>query len=343
MIRGAAKLISKPKPTEISNTYMTSNFFSARIYFARYIKAPDLKFDQTRFGAETYCFARGLSKSLVSRVHPIIANSDLQEDIANMTMQILGVAIALIGGLTSINTFQKAWEVLVASYPAHWIEFTGTLLVTAVFFILVSTFYTSLPFFAPAFAQRHKMQPAPKQPSTSEIWHCVSTVLLGQVILASIAVIPPILGHPPAYRVEPELPSVWNITGDIAVCIILREIMFYYAHRMLHHRVLYKFIHKKHHRFTAPIAFSAQYAHPIEQVFANVLPIVLPPRLLKSHVLTFWLFLAFELFETATVHSGYDFFHHAAKMHDLHHEKFNLNYGSVGFLDKLHGTDRLRS
>jgi methylsterol monooxygenase len=58
-------------------------------------------------------------------------------------------------------------------------------------------------------------------------------------------------------------------------------------------------------------------------------------------VLTFWAFLAWELFNTATVHSGYDFFDNKAKMHDLHHEKFNLNYGSVGLLDWVHGTNKL--
>lgn len=44
---------------------------------------------------------------------------------------------------------------------------------------------------------------------------------------------------------------------------------------------------------------------------------------------------------TATVHSGFDFFGGKARMHDLHHEKFNLNYGSLGLLDWVHGTDRL--
>ena len=43
------------------------------------------------------------------------------------------------------------------------------------------------------------------------------------------------------------------------------------------------------------------------------------------------------------VHSGYDFFAGKAKFHDEHHERFNLNYGSIGFLDWLHGTDKLRS
>lgn len=58
-------------------------------------------------------------------------------------------------------------------------------------------------------------------------------------------------------------------------------------------------------------------------------------------MLTFWAFLGYELFVTATVHSGFDFFGGKARMHDLHHEKFNLNYGSLGLLDWVHGTDRL--
>jgi sterol desaturase/sphingolipid hydroxylase (fatty acid hydroxylase superfamily) len=263
-------------------------------------------------------------------------------NISNMTVRILVVAIALMGGITSNNEFQRAWEDLVTSVPSHWIDFIGTLLVQVVFFLLVSTIYTTLDAFAPKFAQRHKVQPLAKQPSKSEIQHCVSAVLQGQIISWAIAIIPVVLSRPPPFRVDSEFPSMWSILRDITLSIVLREIMFYYAHRILHHRVLYKYIHKKHHRFTAPIAFSAQYAHPIEQIFANVLPIVLPPRLLKSHILTFWLFLSYELFTTATVHSGYDFFNNAARMHDLHHEKFNVNYGALGFLDKLHGTDKLR-
>jgi sterol desaturase/sphingolipid hydroxylase (fatty acid hydroxylase superfamily) len=38
------------------------------------------------------------------------------------------------------------------------------------------------------------------------------------------------------------------------------------------------------------------------------------------------------------VHSGYDFFKRAAKAHDVHHEKFRVNYGALGILDWVHGT-----
>jgi sterol desaturase/sphingolipid hydroxylase (fatty acid hydroxylase superfamily) len=53
-------------------------------------------------------------------------------------------------------------------------------------------------------------------------------------------------------------------------------------------------------------------------------------------------FLAVELLETATVHSGYDFLSRIAKRHDAHHEKFIVNFGSIGFLDWAHGTDKIR-
>lgn len=46
------------------------------------------------------------------------------------------------------------------------------------------------------------------------------------------------------------------------------------------------------------------------------------------------------MLETTATHSGYDFFAFPLKanMHDLHHEKFNVNFGALGFLDWWHGT-----
>lgn len=42
--------------------------------------------------------------------------------------------------------------------------------------------------------------------------------------------------------------------------------------RFLHHRRLYKYIHKKHHEWTAPIAVTAIYCHPLEHLLSNILP-----------------------------------------------------------------------
>jgi sterol desaturase/sphingolipid hydroxylase (fatty acid hydroxylase superfamily) len=240
---------------------------------------------------------------------------------------------------------QNMWTAVVATYSPFAIEFVGTLLIQLIFFWLPAAVYLSLDHFAPSFSQKHKIQPAPKQPTSDEIRHCAAVVLRNQAMSMAVHVTLLYTSYrlqtPTSYRIEASFPSAVEILRDIAFSVILREILFYYSHRLLHSPQLYARIHKKHHRFTAPVALAAQYAHPVEHFFANILPISIPPQLLRSHIITYWIFLAFELFETATVHSGYDFFANAARKHDLHHEKFMVNFGAVGFLDWLHGTDRL--
>ncbi|KAL2004559.1 hypothetical protein VTN00DRAFT_3444 [Thermoascus crustaceus] len=240
------------------------------------------------------------------------------------------------------NTWSRT---ISSSYPPQKIEFTGTLLIQLLFFWLPSFIYLFLDVLFPSFSARHKIQPAPRQPTRKDIWRCVLVVSGNQVLTTGLHALQLFLaakvGREGSYRVEAALPSREEFVRDFILCLLLREAMFYYSHRLLHRPIFYSKIHKLHHRFTAPIALAAQYAHPIEHIFANALPISLPPQILGSHVLTFWVFLAYELFNTATVHSGYDFFAGKARMHDLHHEKFNLNYGSIGVLDWVHGTDRL--
>ncbi|KAJ5683693.1 uncharacterized protein N7477_000038 [Penicillium maclennaniae] len=237
------------------------------------------------------------------------------------------------------------WSEVVDSFSPQRIEFVGTLLVQIVAFWLPSIFYILVDMIAPTFSQRHKIQPAPKQPTRQDIVRCFIVVTQNQILSSALHMallsITSRAGSASAYRVEAALPPAIEIVRDVFISLLLREAMFYYSHRLLHVPYFYRRIHKKHHKFTAPIALAAQFAHPFEQILANTLPISLPPQLLRSHVLTFWIFLAWELFNTATVHSGYDFFHDKAKMHDLHHEKFNLNYGSIGLLDWVHGTNKL--
>ncbi|KAL1848269.1 hypothetical protein Plec18167_006266 [Paecilomyces lecythidis] len=247
-----------------------------------------------------------------------------------------------------LNSVQQAWRQTTESYSPQTIEFVGTLIVQLLFFWVISFIYLSLDAWAPSFSHRHKIQPIPRQPSKREIWQCARVVARNQIMsatfhLAQIYISSRTRGVPSSYRVEPSFPSLPEIAVDLVGCFLMREIMFYYVHRIFHNPKFYGPIHKQHHRFTAPMALAAQYAHPFEHVVANALPISLPPQLLGSHIITFWIFLAYELFETATVHSGYDFFYNLAKTHDVHHEKFNLNYGTIGLLDWFHGTDKLKA
>ncbi len=139
-----------------------------------------------------------------------------------------------------------------------------------------------------------------------------------------------------------------NPVGFTALMLLIpmiRELHFYWVHRLIHWPAIYKRVHSLHHRNTNPIPWSGLSMHPIEHLlyFSGVLVHWLIP----SHPLhaMFHLFHAglapvpghtgfekIELTDSLTVDTG-------CWAHYLHHKHFEVNYADGMIpLDKWFGS-----
>ena len=244
--------------------------------------------------------------------------------------------------IQAIEYLDNFWSEVVAKYPPSVVELGVVFAMQMLAFWVPATIYLGIDQLFPAFSNRHKIQSERRQPSWEQIKHCIWHVGLNEIIglLLQVLIRHALGWDKTLFAVERELPSISTIGLDFLYGLAAREISFYYLHRLFHHPRIYKYVHKKHHSFTAPIAFAAQYAHPIEHITANVIPIAVPLAVRRANLLSFAFFASFELWEAAADHSGYDFAKlPPSRIHDLHHEKFNVNYSTVGIMDWVHGTD----
>ena len=102
------------------------------------------------------------------------------------------------------------------------------------------------------------------------------------------------------------------------ICDDLLSVSF----RLFHHPRLYRYIHKIHHEWTAPIGIVAIYAHPLEHLLSNMWPVILGPLVMGSHIATAWMWYSLALMTTINTHSGYHLpFMPSPEAHDFHHLK----------------------
>lgn len=119
----------------------------------------------------------------------------------------------------------------------------------------------------------------------------------------------------------------------------------YWAHRLLHRPLAFRWIHRWHHRYTAPTAFTAMAMHPLELALYQGLTLA-PLLVLPVHVAGVVVVLVYQNLVALVDHSGVRTrawfpWQPPAQFHDDHHVHFHVNYGqTLGVWDRVFGTWR---
>src|SRR5688572_18863440 len=125
---------------------------------------------------------------------------------------------------------------------------------------------------------------------------------------------------------------------SFAFTVVFHDFYFYWTHRLMHHKKLFKYIHRVHHESTNPSPWAAYSFHPWEAFIQSlVLPIMV--FILPLHTLTIFIFLIYMIVRNVGGHLGFEIlpkgftrnkwlnWNTAITHHNMHHEHFHSNYG----------------
>ncbi len=138
---------------------------------------------------------------------------------------------------------------------------------------------------------------------------------------------------------------------------IVFDFFHYGAHIILHDKSVYKYLHKKHHKFTHPIAITTFYQDPLDLILTNSIPTVLALYMVPGiSYFQFHIMTVYKIFIEIGGHSGklsypttsfpqfmwlpkWLHIDLSSEDHDIHHSLNHCNYAKrFSLWDKVFGT-----
>ncbi|WWC67337.1 uncharacterized protein I206_101245 [Kwoniella pini CBS 10737] len=123
------------------------------------------------------------------------------------------------------------------------------------------------------------------------------------------------------------------LIGSCLMFLLFTDLAIYWIHRIEHHPLIYKHIHKPHHKWIVPTPYAALAFHPLDG-YAQSLPYHIFPFLFPLHKYAYLGLFVFVQFWTILIHDGdmisghfLERYINSPAHHTLHHLYFTVNYG----------------
>ncbi|KAI3910160.1 hypothetical protein MKW98_018518 [Papaver atlanticum] len=246
------------------------------------------------------------------------------------------------------SLLESGWQYLITNFSDFQLACLGS------FFLHESVFFFSgLPFIfleRAGYLKKYKIQEKNNTPAAQE--KCIAKLVMYHFGVN----LPVMILSYPVFRymgMESSLPlPSWKVVlAQILFYFILEDFVFYWGHRILHTKWLYKHVHSVHHEYATPFGLTSEYAHPAEILFLGFATII-GPAITGPHLFTLWLWMVLRVLETVEAHCGYHFpwsisnlfpLYGGADFHDYHHRLLYTKSGNYSstftYMDRIFGTD----
>jgi lathosterol oxidase len=184
-----------------------------------------------------------------------------------------------------------------------------------------------------------------------EFFQSVQTICVFAIVnLLSFALVKSGIIH-----IERGAPNLGLLAAQVVGMALLHDGWFYWMHRALHHKALFRRAHATHHLSRTPTSWAAYSFAPIEAVAESIyIPFMLIVISMVTPIygLAIFIFLGHQIIRNAIGHSGYELawsgftrspltgWLTTTTHHDLHHTEGRYNFGLYfTWWDRMMGTE----
>jgi len=194
-----------------------------------------------------------------------------------------------------------------------------------------------------------------KYPQTKDYRREIFFSIISMGIFSAVPVIfifnPAVRVHTFYYTDIRQYGMFWFVAAFF-VMMLMHDTYFYWTHRLMHQKWLFRFVHLVHHKSTNPSPWAAYSFNPLEAIVeAGIVPLMLFTIPITGYHLSF--FFLFMIVYNVYGHLGWELYpkrfsrHWLGKWintsvnHNQHHQYFKGNYGLYFlFWDRWMGTIR---